>query len=66
MLLFVDHSVLELRKLGAVPTSCRTDKVSGDALELVNLGALAVRALFKVSISILKSAVHAAVAVVVY
>ena len=64
--LFVHDSVLELREFGAVPTTCCTYEVTGDALQLVDLGALAVRALFKAGVRIFKSAVHATVAVVVH
>ena len=64
--LFVYHAVLEFSELGAVPTACRTYEVAGDALELVDLGALAVRTFFEVLVCVLVSAVHAAVTVVVY
>ena len=60
------HSVLELGQFGAVPTSCCTYKVACDSLELVDLCALAVRTLLKILVIILKSSVHATVAVVVY
>ena len=59
------HPVFQFRKLSAVPACSGTDKVSGDTLELVYLGALAVRTFFKVLVSILEAAVHAAVTVVV-
>ena len=59
------HPVFQLCKFSAVPACSGTDKVSGDTLELVYLGALAVRTFFKVLVGILESTVHAAVAVVV-
>ena len=64
--LFVDNPVLELCKFCTVPASGRSYKVSGDSLELVYLGALAVRTPCKVFVCILESAVKAAVPVVVY
>ena len=60
------HAVLKLCKLGAVPTACCSYEVAGDALELVNLGALAMRTFLEVCVSIFISAVKASVAVVVY
>ena len=60
------HSILELGQFGAVPTACCTYKVTCDSLEFVDLGTLAVWALLEVLVCIFESAVHAAVAVVVY
>ena len=65
-ILFVYHAVLKLCKLGAVPTACCSYEVAGDTLELVNLGALAMRAFLEVCISVFISAVKTSVAVVVY
>ena len=59
------YAVLKLGKFRAVPASCSTYEVTGDALQLVNLVALAVRTLLEVCICVLVSAVKAAVAVVV-
>ena len=63
--LFVNHAVFKLGELRAVPASCSTYEIPCDSLKLVNLAALAVRALLQICISVLISAVHAAVAVVV-
>ena len=62
----MNHSVLEFGELSAVPAACRTYEVAGDALELVNILAAAVRALLQIRLGIFVSAVHAAVAVVVH
>ena len=59
-------AVAELGELTAVPTACGTYEVTGDALELVDVLSAAVRALHKTLLCVLISAVHAAVAVVVY
>ena len=64
--LFVNDAVAKLGKLSAVPSSGSTYEVAGDTLQLINLVALAVRTLFEVLVSILKSAVQATVTVVVY
>ena len=61
----MNDSVPELGKLAAVPSSCSSYEVTGDALKLIYLGALAVRAFLKSCLCIFKSTVHAAVAVVV-
>ena len=63
--LFVNHAILEFGELSAVPAACRTYEVAGDALELVNILASAVRTFLEILLGILISAVHAAVAVVV-
>ena len=60
------HPVLEFGQLCTVPTAGRSYEVAGDALELVDLCALAVRTFLEVLVSILKAAVHAAVAVVIH
>ena len=65
-LLFVYDAVLKLSKFRTVPAPCCSYEIAGDALEFVNLVALAVRTFLKVGICIFISAVHAAVAVVVY
>ena len=64
--LFVNYAVFEFCKLSAVPTACSTYEVAGDTLELVNVRSAAVRTLHEALLCILVSAVHAAVAVVVY
>ena len=64
--LFVYDAVAELGELSAVPAACRADKVTGDALELVDVLSAAVRTLNQTLLCILVSAVHAAVAVVVH
>ena len=65
-ILLVYHAVLKLCKLGAVPAACCSYEVAGDTLELVNLGALAMRTFLEVCVSVFKSAVKTSVAVVVY
>ena len=60
------HPVSQFCKLSAVPSCRGTDKVTGDALELVYLGALAVRTFFKILISVLEAAIHATVTVMVH
>lgn len=60
------HSVAKLGKLSAVPAAGGSHKVTCDALELVDIVASAVRAFLKSLLGIFESAVHAAVAVVVY
>ena len=64
--LFVYDAVAELCELSAVPAACRSDEVAGDALELVNVMAAAMRTFQKTFLCIFKSAVHTAVAVVVH
>ena len=64
--LFVNYAVFEFCKLSAVPTACSSYEVAGDALELVDVLSTAVRALHKTLLCVLISAVHTAVAVVVY
>ena len=59
-------AVAELGELTAVPAACGTYEVTGDALELVDVLSTAVRTLYKTLLCVLISAVHAAVAVVVY
>ena len=60
------HAVAQLGELSAVPTAGCTYEVAGDALELVNLGALAMRTFLEVCVSVFISAVKTSVAVVVY
>ena len=64
--LFVYHSVAELSEFASVPTACGTYEVASDALELVDVFTTAVRTFAQSLLGILKSAVHTAVAVVVY
>ena len=64
--LFVYYSVAELGELSAVPAACGADKVAGDSLELVDVFASTVRTLLQPCLCVLKTAVHAAVAVVVH
>lgn len=59
-------AVLEFGKLGIVPAISCTDEVAGDALQAVDVAAVAMRTLFKVFLRILISAVHATVAVMVH
>ena len=59
-------AVAELGELAAVPSAGCTNEVTGDALELVDVLSTAVRALHKTLLCVLISAVHTAVAVVVY
>ena len=61
----MNHSVLEFGELSAVPAACRTYEVAGDALELVNILAAAVRTFLQILLGIFISAVHAAVPVVI-
>jgi hypothetical protein len=64
--LFVNYSIFKLGELAAVPAVGGADEVTGDSLELVDVGAAAVRTFFKSLFSVLETAVHAAVAVVVH
>ena len=64
--LFVDHAVVELGKLGIVPSVGCTYEVAGDALQLVDVRASAFGAFLKIFGSVLVAAVHAAVAVMVH
>ena len=64
--LFVNNAVAELGKLAAVPSVGCTYEVACDALELVDLLSAAVRALLHVRLSVLVSAVLAAVAIMVH
>lgn len=64
--LFVYHTVAELSELTSVPAACRTDEVSCDTLELVDVLATAVWTFLEASLCILESTVHATVAVVVH
>lgn len=60
------YSVVELGKLAAVPAVCSTYQITGDALQLVDVVAAALRANLEVGVSILVAAVETADAVVVY
>ena len=62
----MNDAVAELCELTAVPAACGTYEVACDTLELVDVFASAVRTLLEACLCILESAVHAAVAVVVY
>ena len=59
------HPVVEFGQFARVPAVGRADEVAGDALEGVDVVAVAMRALPEVVISILEAAVEASVAVVV-
>lgn len=65
-MLFVNHAVLQLGELSAVPAAGSTYKVSCDTLKLVDMLSTAMRALLKTLFCILESTVHAAVTVVVH
>lgn len=60
------YSVVELGKLAAVPTVGCTYQITGDALQLVDVVAAALRTNIEVDVSILVAAVETAVAVMVY
>ena len=62
----MNDAVLELCQFSGIPTVGCTYKVTGDSLEGVDVLAVAVRALVEVFLCVLKAAVKAAVAVVVY
>ena len=62
----MDNTVVQLRELGIVPSSCGANEIACDSLELVDVPAVAVRTFLKVFIGILVAAVHTAVSVVVY
>lgn len=64
--LFVYDAVAELCELSAVPAACRSDKISCDTLELVDVLAAAVRTFLQTYLCILESAVHASVSVMVH
>ena len=66
MHLFVYYTVAEFGKLAAVPAVGGTNQITSDALQLVDVGAVALRALVQIFGCVLVSAVHAAVAVVVH
>ena len=61
----VDDAVLELGEFAAVPAVGGADEVTRDALQTVDIMAVAVGALVEIFGSVLVAAVHAAVAVVV-
>ncbi len=60
------YSVVELGQLAAVPAVCSTYQITGDALQLVDVVAAALRTNLEVGVSILVATVETAVAVVVY
>ena len=60
------YAVVKLGKLAAVPTVGGSYQITGDALQLVDVVAAALRTYLEVGISILVAAVETAVAVVVY
>ena len=65
-MLFVDDAVIELCKFCFVPTFCCTYKVTGDALQLVDVLAAATRTFEQLFLCVFVSAIHATVAVVVH
>lgn len=62
----MNDSVFQFRQLAGIPAVGGSDQISGDALEGVDVFAVAMRAFGEIVVGILKSAVEAAVAVVVY
>ena len=62
---FVNYTVLEFGKFGAVPAACSPYKVAGDSLKFVNVVSVAFRAFFHIGVSAFVSAVHASVPVMV-
>ena len=62
----MNHTVLEFGEFAAVPSVGGADEVAGDALQAVDVVAVANGALLKTLGSILIAAVHTAVAVVVH
>ena len=66
IVLFVYYAVFQLCELSAVPSAGGSDEVTGDALELVNVVASAVRTLHKTFLGILESTIHTTIAVVVH
>ena len=58
-------AVAELGELSAVPSAGGADEITGDALELVDIVAAAVRTFNESFLCILEATVHTAVAVVV-
>ena len=60
------NAVLELGKLAAVPAVGSANQISSDALQSVNVMAVAAGALFKALGGVLIATVHAAVAVVIH
>lgn len=59
------NPILELCKLGAVPSVSGSHEVARNALQAVDMCATAVRTYFQIRGGILKSTIHASVAVVV-
>ena len=64
--LFVDNTVVKFCEFCIVPTVGGADKISGDALQTVDSGAVAMRAFFEVGRRVFISAYHTTVAIVVY
>ena len=62
----MSYTVVKLSQLATVPAVGSTYEVTGDALQLVDVVASALRTNFQVGVSILVAAVETAVAVVVY
>ncbi len=62
----MDYAVVEFGKFGLVPAVGGSYKISGDALQFVNVAASAFRTNFEFALCVFISAVHASVAVVVY
>ena len=60
------YAVFQFGKLCTVPALSGAYKIAGDALQPVDMVAVAVRAFLQIGVSILESAVHAAVSVVVH
>ena len=59
------HTVVELGELGIVPAVGGSHQITGDALQLVDGAAATLRAYFQILLSILMTAIHATVAIVV-
>ncbi len=61
----MNHSVTEFGQLGVVPSVSRTDKITGNTLQTVDVVTVAYRTFLEVLLCILISTVHAAVSVMV-
>lgn len=62
----MDDAVFKLGELRIVPTVSRTDKIAGYTLEAIDVVTVAIWTFFKILLRVLISAVHAAVAVMIY
>ena len=62
----MNDAVVQFGQLTLVPAVGSTYQITGDALQAVDMGAAAFRTFLQMIVSILITAVHAAVAVVVY